>query len=106
MSDSKNNLSLSDSGHAESEILQCCLLTHSEIQECIIHTNTEFKQEFHIVQLLNEPDTNRDKLNQIISSFKSAYSEKLNTIDLNTYLYIVELKKQKMVSFEWNQNST
>lgn len=98
MSDSKNNISLSDSGHAESEILQCHLLTHSEIQECIIHTNTEFKYECNILQLLNENDISKDRFTQMISLVKSYYNDKLNTIDLNTYMYLFELKKQKMVS--------
>jgi hypothetical protein len=39
------NLSLCDSGHVESDLFSCSLLTHGEIQECISQTNSDYEQE-------------------------------------------------------------
>ena len=44
-SDLKNLSSSTDSGHNESELFQCSLLTHGEIQDCVIQTNAEYEQE-------------------------------------------------------------
>ena len=37
--------SLSDSGHDESEMFQCSLLTHGDLQECISQSNADFEHE-------------------------------------------------------------
>ena len=39
------NMSLSDSGHGESEIISCNLLTHGDIQECVSQVNADYEQE-------------------------------------------------------------
>ena len=39
------NMSLSDSGHGESEIVSCSLLTHGDIQECVGQVNADYEQE-------------------------------------------------------------
>lgn len=44
-SEKLNSSSLSDSGHGESEILVCNLLTHGEILECISQCNADYEQE-------------------------------------------------------------
>ena len=95
-----NNTSLSDSGHAESEILQCNLLTHGEIQNCILQANAEYKHECHAIELINN-DLNRDSSVQLINLLKSSLpkDEKLNIVELNSYLYHLELKKHKNVTF-------
>lgn len=99
MSDSKNNISLSDSGHAESEILQCNLLTHGEIQDCIIQSNSEYKIECHAIELING-DLNADNFNKLVDILKNTLpnGDMLNIIESNHFLYIQEIKKSKSVS--------
>lgn len=96
MSDSKNNISLSDSGHAESEILQCNLLTHGEIQECILQSNSEYKIECHAIELING-DLNSDNFNKLVEIVKNTLpnGDMLNIIESNYFLYNQEIKKSK-----------
>ena len=98
MSDSKNNISLSDSGHAESEILQCNLLTHGEIQECILQSNSEYKIECHAIELING-DLNSDNFNKLVEIVKNTLpnGDMLNIIESNYFLYNQEIKKSKNV---------
>jgi len=96
-SDSRNNLSLSDSGHADSEILQCALLTHSDIQECLVTVNQDHKREIEIIELLNgKALTCQESFNQVVGLFRGARPDKLNIIELNISLYQAELRKVKV----------
>ena len=44
LSETKNG-SLSDSGHGDSEIISCNLLTHGDIQECLGQVDQDYEQE-------------------------------------------------------------
>ncbi len=96
VSDSKNNLSLSDSGHADSEILQSHLLTHADIQECVVAANLDHRNECALNELLNGAAlSSGEAFARLAGLVKASGAEKLHIVELNVPLYQTELRRMK-----------
>ena len=90
--------SLSDSGHDDSEMFQCCLLTHGEIQECVAQTNVDFEHECLAVVLINDSLTKDNALHTMYLLKNSLpRDDSLIINDLNAHVYHNEMKKLKLV---------
>ena len=98
LSETKTSSSLSDSGHDESEMFQCSLLTHGELQECIAQTNTDFEHECLAVVLIND-SLNKDNASHTMYLIKNSMPRDDNLLinDLNSFLYHSELRKLKQL---------
>ena len=93
MSETKNNVSLSDSGHSEGETVTSNLLTHYEIQECVGQVNYNYGQECLSLVLINEALLGENIPHTLIAIKSLPKDEKIGIIDQNAYLYHTELKK-------------
>jgi len=88
--------SLSDSGHDESEMFQCSLLTHGEIQDCIAQTNADFEHECLAVVLINDSLVKDNPVHTMYLIKNSMpRDDNLNINELNAFIYHIEMKKIK-----------
>lgn len=111
-----NFTSLSDSGHSEisssdssnnssallaGDLFNCNLLTHGEIQDCIIQTNAEHEQECLAVALIND-SLSKENFAHTLYLLKNSLphrNDKMIILDQNAYLYHFQMKQLKNVDF-------